>query len=76
MEQFLRYVIGQLVGDPDQAIITSTEKGNRTIFYLRLPKPSLGKVIGKGGHTIQALRNLINASAKKHGQRATLEIIE
>jgi predicted RNA-binding protein YlqC (UPF0109 family) len=34
------------------------------------------KVIGKSGHTIQALRTLLNASASKRGLKAGLEILE
>ncbi|MFZ4682356.1 MAG: KH domain-containing protein [Terrimicrobiaceae bacterium] len=34
------------------------------------------KIIGKGGHTIQALRTLLNASAERHGIKANLEIVE
>jgi predicted RNA-binding protein YlqC (UPF0109 family) len=39
-------------------------------------KTDLPKVIGKGGHTIQALRSLLQASAQKKGIRVGLEVIE
>ena len=43
---------------------------------MRLRQTDVGKVIGKHGHTIAAIRSLLNAAASRHNQRATLEIVE
>ncbi len=76
MEEFLRYVLTSLVEFPDEVVITRTELESKTVFHVVARKSDLPKIIGKGGHTIQALRTLLSASAKKHGATATLEIIE
>ncbi|MDD5199792.1 MAG: KH domain-containing protein [Terrimicrobiaceae bacterium] len=76
MEEFLRYVVGKLVEFPDELVITHAEAGDKTVFYLVMRPSDRPKVIGKGGHTIQALRNLLQASAQKKGIRVGLEIIE
>jgi predicted RNA-binding protein YlqC (UPF0109 family) len=76
VEEFLRYVVGNLIEYPDELIITRTEDGDTSVFHLAMRKTDLPKVIGKGGHTIQALRNLLHASAQKKGIRVGLEIIE
>jgi predicted RNA-binding protein YlqC (UPF0109 family) len=46
------------------------------VFELRLNQTDIGKVIGKSGRTITAIRTLLTSAAAKHGKRAMLEIIE
>jgi uncharacterized protein len=76
VEEFLRFVIGQLVEYPDEIVLTKTETPERIIFHLTARKSDLPRIIGKGGHTIQAIRTLLNASAHRRGQKAGLEILE
>jgi len=76
MEEFLRYVIGAIVEFPDEVFFTKTEVPDGVIFHVAMRSSDIPRVIGKGGHTIQALRSLLSAAANKHGGKATLEIIE
>ena len=76
MEEFLRYVICSLVGFPDEVAFTRTETPERTTFHVSMRKTDLPRVIGKGGHTIQALRTLLTAAASKRGIKVSLELIE
>ena len=76
MEEFLRYVICNLVEFPDEVVFTKTETPERTIFHVAMRKTDLPKIIGKGGTTIQSLRTLLSAAAHKRGTKAALEIIE
>jgi predicted RNA-binding protein YlqC (UPF0109 family) len=76
MEEFLRYVIGSLVEFPDEVALTKTESPERTVFHVALRKSDIPRLIGKGGHTIQSIRTLLNAAAQKRGTRATLEVVE
>lgn len=76
MEEFLRYVIGSVVEYPDDVVFTKTETPDRAIFHVAMRQSDIPRVIGKGGHTIQALRTLLNASANKRGLQAALEIVE
>ncbi|MEO6845934.1 MAG: KH domain-containing protein [Chthoniobacterales bacterium] len=76
MEEFLKFVIGQLVDYPDEVVIARTDTDNRIAFRVVMRQTDLGKIIGKGGHTIHAIRNLLNASAEKHGKKVTLHIVE
>jgi uncharacterized protein len=39
-------------------------------------KADVGKVIGRNGHTITAMRNLLNAAASRSGQSVVLQIVE
>lgn len=76
MQQFLEYVLRQLVDHPDEMILTHQEAPRKTVFYLRLHKSDVGKVIGKHGQTIRAIRNLLSAAASRNSQRAVLQIVE
>jgi len=76
VKQFLEFVIRYLVEFPDEGIITESPSGNTTIFRLAMRQTDVGRIIGRNGQTIQAIRALLASSAARHGQHATLEIIE
>jgi hypothetical protein len=76
MQEFLDFVLRQLIDYPDDMILTKLESPKKTIFKLQLRRTDIGKVIGKHGQTIIAIRNLLAAAAARHGQRAVLEIVE
>ena len=76
MREFLEFVVRQLVEFPDETIITEIPSGRTTVFRLQLRQSDVGRVIGRNGQTIQAIRALLSSSASRHGQRAALEIVE
>ena len=76
MEPFLRYVIGELVEFPDEVIITEAEIEGALRINVAMSKSDLGRIIGRGGHTIQALRTLLTAAAEKRGVKIFLNILE
>lgn len=76
MEEFLRFALSQLVEFPEEAIIKTEESSEKIVFHVAVRKTDVPKIIGKGGHTIQALRTLLNAAAQRRGLKAGLEILE
>ncbi len=77
MRKFLEYVVSQLIDCPEELVIHSAPAENKEQrFTLELPRSEVGKVIGKQGHTIRAIRSLLSSTASRQGQRATLEIRE
>ena len=76
MEEFLQFVIPLLVDYPEEMALTRHDGNKRATFLLKLRQSDVGKVIGKHGLTIIALRNLLAASAARHGEKAQLEIVE
>ncbi|MEO8350088.1 MAG: KH domain-containing protein [Chthoniobacteraceae bacterium] len=76
MQEFLDFVLRNLIDHPDDMILTKTENPKKTVFHVRLRKTDIGKVVGKHGQTIASIRNLLNAAAARHNQKATLEIVE
>ena len=77
MQAFLEFVVKGLVDRPDAVTITPVEQqGGQTLFELRLHPTDVGKIIGKQGATIQAIRSLTQVGAAKRGLRCTVEIVE
>ena len=76
MQEFLDFVLRRLVDYPDELILTKLEAPKKIIFRIRLRQSDIGKVVGKHGQTLAAIRNLISAAASRHGEKVLLEIIE
>lgn len=76
VKPFLEFVIRYLVEFPDEVLISEIPSGNTTVFRLAMRQSDVGRIIGRNGQTIQAIRALLASSAARHGQRATLEIVE
>lgn len=76
MQAFLEYIVKGLVQHPDDVTVTLVEREGTTVFELRLHPQDVGKVIGRQGMTINAIRSLLLAGSAKKGLRCTLEIVE
>ena len=70
-------VVKELVDKPDEVSINPIETEQQIIYELTVGDGDFGKVIGKGGKNISALRSLVFAiNAKKRGKRAKLDVID
>jgi predicted RNA-binding protein YlqC (UPF0109 family) len=76
MHAFLEYVVKGLVQHPDSVTITPVEREGTTVYELRLDPQDVGKIIGRQGMTINAIRSLLLAGSAKKGMRCTVEIVE
>ncbi len=77
MKDLLVDIVKAIVDNPDEVIIDVTESENTMIYELRVGDGDVGKVIGKHGKNVGAIRTLLSAAtAKEGGKRAILEIIE
>jgi uncharacterized protein len=76
MTEFILNIVRALVDHPDEVRLTMLD-GERTVaFELRCNNDDLGKVIGKSGKTVGAIRTLISTLAARQNRRAILEVIE
>ena len=76
MQAFLEYVVKGLVQSPDEVTVTPVEKTGMTVYELRMNPSDVGRIIGREGLTINALRSLLTAGSAKKGLRCSLEIVE
>jgi len=76
MQAFLEYVVKGLVQNPEAVTITPVEREGTTVYELRMDPQDVGKIIGRQGMTINAIRSLLLAGSAKKGVRCTVEIVE
>jgi hypothetical protein len=76
MQSFLEYVVKGLVQNPGAVTVTPVEHGGMTIYELRLDPQDVGKIIGRQGMTINAIRSLLLAGSAMKGMRCSVEIVE
>ena len=77
MKDILTDMIKAIVDKPDEVKVSLIEGDSTEIYELVVGEGDLGKVIGKKGKNINAIRTLLSAAnAKDGGKRAILEVIE
>ncbi len=76
MQAFLEYVVKGLVQQPEQVTITPVERQGITLYELRLAPTDVGRVIGRQGISINAIRSLLTAGSARKGLRCAVDIIE
>lgn len=76
MQGYLEFVIKGIVAHPDAVTVKPVDRNGLTIYELRMHPEDVGKVIGRQGMTINAIRSLLLAGSAKKGQRCSVEIVE
>lgn len=76
MQAFLEYVVKGLVEHPDEVSITPVDRTGMTIYELRMNPADVGRIIGRQGVTINAIRSLLLAGSARKGLRCSVEIVE
>ncbi len=76
MKELIEFIAKALVDEPDKVVVKEVSGERVTLYELSVGEGEVGKVIGKGGRTANAMRTLLNSVSTKQGKRAELEIIE
>ncbi|NLT70857.1 MAG: KH domain-containing protein [Verrucomicrobiaceae bacterium] len=76
IREYLEYVVLRLILHPEEAGVSHEEKEGRHLFRIRLHPDDAGRVIGRNGRTIAAIRCLALASAEKHDLQIAVELDE
>ncbi len=64
------------MGDPDAVVVDEVQNGSIVRLRLSVAPEDVGKVIGKGGRTVRAIRDVVRAAATREGVSVTVEIVE
>jgi len=75
VKEVLEYVARSLVDDPDSVSVTETEGEGSVILRLSVAPDDVGKVIGRQGRTVRAIRDVVRAAGTKAGVTAVVEIV-
>ena len=76
MQAFLEHVVKSLVDRPDAVVVTPQERNGTTIYELRVHPTDMGKIIGRKGATIHAIRSLVQVGSAKKGVRSIVEVLD
>ena len=76
MKDLITKIVRALVDQPEEVSVNEIGAGDTIILEVSVAKADLGKVIGKRGRNVQAIRILLGAAAGKTRQRYILEIVE
>ncbi|MBR4125093.1 MAG: KH domain-containing protein [Victivallales bacterium] len=76
LKDFVRFMACSLVDNPEQVTLTTATKNDLTIIQIHCVKKDIGKLIGKSGKTITALRTLVSSAASHARQRVTVDVMD
>jgi len=76
MKELVIHIVEKLVDNPEKVKVKEVKGEQNIILELSTAKEDIGKIIGKQGRTIKALRTLLNAASVKSGHRVALEVIK
>ncbi|MGH9130231.1 MAG: KH domain-containing protein [Acidimicrobiales bacterium] len=72
----LDFVVRSIVDDADAVAIDADVRGNRVDFSVTVAQADMGKVIGRRGHVVQAIRTLVRAAGATEGVEASVEVVD
>jgi predicted RNA-binding protein YlqC (UPF0109 family) len=72
----LDFVTESLVDEPAAVVVETSEGRSGTRFSVRVAPGDMGRVIGRKGRTVQALRTLVRAAAASEGRDASVEVVD
>lgn len=76
IKEVVEYLVKLIVDKTEGVEVVEKTGEQMIIFEIRVDKEDFGKIIGKHGKNIQAIRTLVNAVSAKAGKRATIEVLE
>ena len=76
LQNLLVLLVRPIVDDPDRVEVEASESDARVDLELRVAPDDIGKVIGRGGRTIRAIRTVVKAASVKVGKRVNVEVAD
>lgn len=76
LENLLLLLVRPIVDEPDRVEVTGTEEDSRVELELRVADDDIGKVIGRGGRTIRAIRTVVKAASVRLDKRVSVEVLD
>ena len=73
---FVQYVLQQICTNSDEIIVEAIDDDRGTLVTVKVATEDMGKVIGKSGQTVTALRTLLSVISAREEKRYFLKIID
>jgi predicted RNA-binding protein YlqC (UPF0109 family) len=75
MKELVEYLVKSLADHPDEVVLTEQDTDEAVILELKISPDDLGKIIGKNGNTINAIRTVVQVVASSRKKRAKLDVV-
>ena len=76
LQNLLLLLVRPIVDEPDRVEVEASESDTRVDLELKVAPDDIGKVIGRGGRTIRAIRTVVKAASVKVGKRVNVEVAD
>jgi len=76
LQNLLVLLVRPIVDEPDRVEVEASESDTRVDLELRVAPDDIGKVIGRGGRTIRAIRTVVKAASVRVGKRVNVEVAD
>lgn len=76
MKEAVEKIIKSLAGEPDQVQVDEIADGKNVRIEVRVAESDMGRIIGREGRTVKAIRSILFAAGHKHGKRFHLDLVE
>lgn len=76
LQALIEYLSKGLVDKPDEVQVELVEERNANVYEIEVADEDLGKIIGRGGKTARAIRQVVSAAAPRSRKRTLVEILE
>lgn len=75
MKEFINYLVSLIVDNPQDVQVEERIVDEKSVQYIiSANQADIGKIIGKGGKIIQAIRNIVKVLAVKHDKQVRIEV--
>jgi hypothetical protein len=72
----LKYIVERIVDEPEQISIGAATDDRGPVLLLRVSDEDRGKVIGRQGRIVQAIRTIVKAASVGSGEKVSVEILD
>lgn len=76
MKQLLEYIVPNIVNHPEDVVINETEENGVINLSIKVNPEDMGRIIGKSGKVIKAIRQIGRIIAIKKGVRVNIDVID
>lgn len=76
MKELIEVLVKAMVDDPSAVFVKKTERNEAILIEIKVAKEDIGKVIGRQGRVIKALRTVVRSCSQREGRRVNVELAE